>query len=230
MKFLPVAMIVAALGVAGPASAGPLEILFDNGRVTVRATDVTLRQILQEWARQGQTRIAGLEKLAGAPVTIELVDVPERQAIEILLRSVAGYMAAPRLAAAGSTQSSYDRLMILATSVAAPPPAGGPRPTAFAPPPQPQPFPDPIQLANGEDGPAEGAPPPPGAPVFGPPTDPNASPPVPMVPGGQVRPQMPGESGAVPGANEAAPPPQGPLTAPRPGILPVPQQPQQPRP
>ena len=228
MRLLRVAAILAALGVAGPASAGPLEILFDNGRVTVRATDVTLRQILQEWARQGQTRITGLEKLAGVPVTIELVDVPERQAIEILLRSVAGYMAAPRVAAAAATQSSYDRLMILATSVAAPAPVGGPRPAAFAPPPQPQPFPDPTQLANGDDGPAETTQPP-GAPVFGPPTDPAAGPPVPMAPGGQVRPPMPGESGSVPGANEAVAPPQGPLTAPRPGILPVPQ-PQPPRP
>jgi hypothetical protein len=229
MRLLQAAVIVAALGVASPASAGQLEILFDNGRVTVRATDVTLRQILQEWARQGQTRIAGLEKLAGAPVTIELVDLPERQAIEILLRSVAGYMAAPRLAASGPTQSSYDRLMILATSVAAPAPVGGPRSTAFAPPPQPQPFPDPIQLANGDDGPAEMTPPP-GAPAFGPPTDPAAGPAGPMMPGGQLRPQMPGDSGPVPGTNDAAAPPQGPLTAPRPGILPVPQQPQQPRP
>ena len=229
MRLLRIAVIAAALGVAGPASAGQLEILFDNGRVTVRATDVTLRQILQEWARQGQTRIAGLEKLAGVPVTLELVDVPERQAIEILLRSVAGYMAAPRLAAAGPAQSSYDRLMILATSVAAPAPVGGPRPAAFAPPPQPQPFPDPTQLANGDDGPAETVQPP-GAPVFGPPTDPGAGPAGPMMPGQQLRPQMPGESGPVPGTNDAAAPPQGPLTAPRPGILPVPQPPQQPRP
>jgi hypothetical protein len=225
MNLLRVAALAAALGVALPASAGPLEVLFADGRVTIRATDVPLRQILQEWGRLGQTRIVGLEKLAGPPVTIELVEVPEHQAMAILLRSVAGYVAAPRLAAGGPTVSSYDRLMILATSVAAPAPPPAQRATAFVPPPPPQPFQDPIQLANGDDGPGDAAPP--GAPVFGPPTDPTATPPTPMPPG-QVRPQMPGDVGPVPGASEE-PPPQGPLTTTRPGILPLPKPPQ-PRP
>jgi hypothetical protein len=228
MKLLRAAAIVSALGAAVPASAGPVEVVFANGRVTVRATDASLRQILQEWSQQGQTRIVGLEKVAGAPITLELVDVPEKQAIEILLRSVAGYMAAPRVVAGSPAVSGYDRLMILATSVAAPPPVGGPRPTAFAPPPpQAQPFPDPIQLANPDEGPGESVQPP-GAPMFGPPTDPAAGPAGPLVPGAQVRPQMPGEA-PPPGSTDQAAPPQGPLTAPRPGILPAPQQTPQPR-
>jgi hypothetical protein len=227
MQLLRIAAVVAALGVAGPAAAGPLEVVFDKGRVTIRATDVPLREILLEWSRLGQTRIVGLEKLSGPPMTIELVEVPEQQAMAILLRSVAGYVAAPRVAEA-ATLSSYDRLMILATSVAAPPPPAAQRATAFVQPPQPQPYPDPIQLANGEDGPAEAVQPP-GAPVFGPPTDPAGGPPGPGVPGGQVRPQMPGETGPVPGANDEEAPPEGPLTSPRPGILPAPKPPQ-PRP
>jgi hypothetical protein len=104
MKLVRLAVFVAAFGIAGPASAEPLSIAFDNGRVTLKATDVPLRQILQEWARLGQTRVVGLEKLAGAPVTIELTAVPERHALEVLLRSIAGYVAAPRLAAAAPGQ------------------------------------------------------------------------------------------------------------------------------
>ena len=43
-----------------------------NGRVTLVAKDVTVREILAEWARVGQTRIVNAEKLTGGPVTLEL--------------------------------------------------------------------------------------------------------------------------------------------------------------
>jgi hypothetical protein len=226
MNLARLAVFVAAIGIAGQASAEPLSIAFDNGRVTLKATDVPLRQILQEWARLGQTRVVGLEKLAGAPVTIELTAVPERHALEVLLRSIAGYVAAPRLAAAAPTASTFDRLLLLPTSVAAPAPArAAARPPAFAPPPpQPQAFPDPIQLANGESEPTEGQPA--NVPIFTPAPDA-------MAPGatgpGQLRPPPgPGDPNMTPGPVETPPQMQGPLTAPRPGILPA--QPPQPQP
>lgn len=224
MKLVRLAVFVAAFGIAGPASAEPLSIAFDNGRVTLKASDVPLRQILQEWARLGQTRVVGLEKLAGAPVTIELTAVPERHALEVLLRSIAGYVAAPRLAAAAPTASTFDRLLLLPTSVAAPAPArAAARPAAFAPPPQPQAFPDPIQLANGEPEPPE-AQQPGNVPIFTP--NPEAmAPPGP----GQLRPPPIPSDPALGGPTIEPAPPEGPLTAPRPGILPVPK-PQQPRP
>jgi hypothetical protein len=93
----------------------------DNGRVTVEATQATVRAILTEWAKQGGTKVVGVERVTGAPVTIKLVNVPEAQALESILRSVAGYMAAPRHAAA-TGPSVYDRIMIMATT-SAPPPA-----------------------------------------------------------------------------------------------------------
>jgi hypothetical protein len=228
MKLVRLAVFVAAFGIAGPVSAEPLSIAFDNGRVTLKATDVPLRQILLEWARLGQTRVVGLEKLAGAPVTIELTAVPERHALEVLLRSIAGYVAAPRLAAAAPTASTFDRLLLLPTSVAAPAPArAAARPAAFPPPPQPQAFPDPIQLANGEPEPPE-AQQPGNVPIFTP--NPEAMPPAgPMGPGQLRPPQGPGDPNLPPAAIENPQQLQGPLTAPRPGILPSPQ-PQQPRP
>ena len=229
MKLLRLTALVVAFGIAGQASADPLSLAFDNGRVTLRATNVPLRQILQEWSRLGQTRIVGLEKLAGAPVTVELTDVPEKQALEVLLRSIAGYVAAPRLAAAAPTASSYDRLLLLPTSVAAPAPArAAARPAAFAPPPpQPQAFPDPIQLANGEPEPPE-TPQPDNVPIFTPPPD-AVGPTGPMGPGQLRPPQVPGDPNLTPPVIENQQQEQGPLTSPRPGILPVPK-PQPPRP
>jgi hypothetical protein len=220
MKSLQAAIVVAALCVPLPAGAGELTLSFKDGRVTLKAVDTPLRQVLTEWARIGRTRIVGLEKLAGGPLTLELIDVPEKQALEILLRSVAGYLAAPRAMTPTSTMSHFDRLALLPTSVASAAPMAPPRPAVFTPA-APPPFPDPIQLAN-EESDENAPPPPPGTPVFNPNGDPALQPPV-------MRPQMPGE-GPNTTPVEGPPPttPPGPLITDRPGILPVPQTPQQP--
>jgi len=109
-----------------PASAQPsVKVSFqDNGRVTVEATQSTVRAILTEWAKNGGTKVVGVERVTGAPVTIKLVNVPEAQALESILRSVAGYMAAPRHALGGP--SVYDRIMIMAQTTAPPPAANRP--------------------------------------------------------------------------------------------------------
>jgi hypothetical protein len=231
MRILRAVVTVAVIGVAATAWAEPPVISFQDGRVTVRATGVPLRVILQEWARQGQTRVVGLEKVAGAPMTIELVDIPEKQALETLLRSIAGYVAAPRLVVTSSSISSYDRLLLLPTSVVSPSPAGGPRAGAFSPSPaQQRPvFPDPIQLANDDDGPADQTRL--NEQLFAPAPDDAVPAGAVPGPGGQLRPPpIPGDQAGTPAllepaSSEAA----GPLTSPRPGILPAPQ-PARPRP
>ena len=48
-----------------------------TGRSSLVAKDATVRQILAEWARVGQTRIVNGERIAGGPVTLELTNVPE---------------------------------------------------------------------------------------------------------------------------------------------------------
>ncbi len=72
------------------------------------------RAILAEWSKIGGTNIVNGERVTGAPLTLKLVDVPEAQALEIILRSVAGYMAAPRGQTPGA--SRYDRILVLPTS------------------------------------------------------------------------------------------------------------------
>jgi hypothetical protein len=123
--------VVALVAVATSAVAQPLSLQFREGRVSLNATNVPVRTILAEWARLGGTEVVGADKISGAPVTLQLEDLPEARALEIILRSVAGYMAAPRRAGT-SGASAYDRILVLATSSApaAPPPAaragGGP--------------------------------------------------------------------------------------------------------
>jgi hypothetical protein len=204
---------VATVGVASVAAAGELTVKIADGRATVIARDVPVRQILAEWARVGNTRVVGAEKMMGAPVSLELVDVPEKEALDILLRSAAGYMTAPRPASvAGASQ--YDRVIILATSkppaptASVPAPFNATRPAFNQLPPQPPPDDD-----NGEPG--DGPVPPPG--MQGP-----------VPPPGMPTPGMPFPPPGM--QNPNAVPNQQPVTAPRPGILPQPQQQQPPNP
>ncbi|MCA1583285.1 MAG: hypothetical protein LC791_00450, partial [Acidobacteria bacterium] len=90
-----------------------------------------------EWGKVGGTRVVNGDRVTGAPVTLKLENMPERQALEIILRSVAGYMAAPRSASAAPGASMYDRIMVLPTSTPPPPvAAAGNRntPPRFVPP------------------------------------------------------------------------------------------------
>jgi hypothetical protein len=107
-----------------------------GGLVSVDATNATLREILAEWARVGHTTIVNGEKVPSAPLTIQLVDVPEGRALDVLLRSVSGYVAAPRRTVDPSL-SRFDRILVMPASSAPKftgAPAGAPAPAPFQPP------------------------------------------------------------------------------------------------
>jgi len=114
---MKVVLIIAfALSVAASAGAQNLKIAFNQGHVSLDATAVPARTILAEWAKAGGTKITGADRMTGAPLTLKLVDVPEAQALDIILRSAAGYMAAPRILAATGSSSIYDRILVMATT------------------------------------------------------------------------------------------------------------------
>src|SRR5512142_2498287 len=103
-----------------------VQLSINDGRVSLVAKDATVRQILAEWSRVGQTRIVNAERVPGGPVTLELHDVPEAQALDTILRSVSGFMAAPR-AVPVANASRFDRIIVMPTSAA---PASAPARTA----------------------------------------------------------------------------------------------------
>ena len=96
-------------------AADDLELSFRDGRVTVIATDVPVRTILQEWSRVGDTEFVDADKLTGQPVRLQLVNVPEATALRVLLRQAAGYVAAPRDERAPDA-SRFDRVLVMAAS------------------------------------------------------------------------------------------------------------------
>jgi hypothetical protein len=202
------AALVGAVSV--PASAGELKLSMQNGRVTLIADNVPIRQILQEWARVGQTKVVNAEKVSGPNLTLQLIDTPERDALDIILRSVTGYIAAPRTTPMANA-AVYDRITIFMSTTR--PPAvvasAAPPPT-FQRPPQPQ----------GEEG---------DEPIgiqMPQPMTPNGA--MPMVSGQQPMP-MPAAPGMLMQGQQQLPvqqqlpsPMNAPITAPRPGALPQP--------
>ena len=137
---------------ARPAAAEVRVTIDPGGRVTVSASNATVGQILAEWARVGQTKIVNPERAGGGVLTIELTNVPEVEAIEIILRSAGGYVLAPRRAEMANA-SLYDRILILPqsspVSAARPAAATLPQPRPGVPTP-PRPFapPPPGQIAG----------------------------------------------------------------------------------
>jgi hypothetical protein len=134
---LPVAA-AALLGLASPARAD-VQLTIRDGVVSLNATNATVRQILEQWAKVGQTRIVNVERVSGAPLTLQLVDMPEERALDVIMRSVSGYLAAQRPTQAPNL-SRYDRILVLPTSSprnSPPPPPAAFQQPQFTPPPMP---------------------------------------------------------------------------------------------
>ena len=105
----------AAFLLAASTASAEVTVTMRDGLVTVVAKDATIRQIIAEWARVGQAKIVNAERIPGGPVTLELTNVPEAQALDTLLRSAAGYLAAPR-ATMVANLSRFDRIVVMPTS------------------------------------------------------------------------------------------------------------------
>jgi len=134
------------VALAGPASAGELKLSMQDGRVTIIADNVPLRQILQEWARVGQTQIVNVDKIANQTVTMQLVNASEKDALDVLLRSANGYIAAPRAVQAANA-ATFDRVTIFVSAKAAPAQSANATPPTFQRPPMPDDSDEPINVA-----------------------------------------------------------------------------------
>lgn len=218
---------------ASPASA-QVSLTIDDGYVTLSAKDATVRQILAEWGRVGKTRVINGDRITGAALTLQLIKVPEAEALEILLRSVSGYLAAPRAIELGNA-SRFDRILVMPTST--PPRAAASSPgnsAPVAPSFQPPQMPDDVDV---EDQVMQ--PPPGGVPSRGPifPQFPNTAGQPPVRPAGEApgspfptsAPPFPMPPGAMPGFTPPGGVPTGmPFGVSTPGMMVAP--PQQPPP
>ena len=246
-KALAFAAVSIAFSSSAFAQANQVNLTMRDGRVSLVAKDATLRQILAEWARVGQTKIVNGERVPGGPVTLQLTNVPEEQALDTILRPLTGYVAAPRQTIAPNL-SQFDRIVVVPTiasaaqpaaAAAGPPPPTYPQPgmpTPFMQPGQPQPIPgvtddqDDDRPANAPRGPVFNTFPPPQVVAPQPqayPTAPGMTPPAQtplMLPQPAVgNPNMGPQTAPYPGAPTATP------GVAQPGMVPQPQPPGQPK-
>ena len=90
-------MVMTQQPIAQPSSpARKLELSFSQGTVNLVAENVTVSDILAEWTKRGGTTFVNGEKVTGSTVNLQFQGETETHVIEALLRSVAGYIVAPR--------------------------------------------------------------------------------------------------------------------------------------
>src|SRR3954470_13527403 len=87
-------LMACALFDASTAAAQDFILHFRDGLVTLVAREVTVPTILNWWGRIGSATVVNGEKVEGPPIPLQLVDVPESEALAILLRNVGGYILA----------------------------------------------------------------------------------------------------------------------------------------
>lgn len=162
-----------------------VSITIHDGRVSISAKDATVRQILAEWARVGRTQIVNVERIAGAPITIELTNVPEQDALDLLMRSLSGYLVASRTPIV-SDASQFDKIIVMPTAAA-------PRPPVSSAAPSPAPFSQLNGIGPQPEDDGAGAPslPPALSPIFNNVPQPNPNGPQPNPNGPQVNPRRP---------------------------------------
>jgi hypothetical protein len=121
MMFMPktkafvVGILTLALSAAASSTASAdVQLTIKNGRVSLIAKDATLRQILAEWAKVGQTKIVNGDRVPGAPLTLQFTNMPEQQALETLLRGLSGYVAQAR-DTFDDNLSRFDRILVMPT-------------------------------------------------------------------------------------------------------------------
>ena len=111
-----IALTVFASLALGSTASADVQLSIRDGRVSIVAKDATAAQILAAWATIGQTKVVNAERLPGEPMTIVLENASEEHALDVVLRSVGGYIAAAR-AIPLVNASRFDRIIVMLASV-----------------------------------------------------------------------------------------------------------------
>jgi len=190
---IALALVVALGGLIVPARAQEvtptrvLELSFQpDGRVNLSARNVTMREILVEWARQCGCYVVNAEKLPGGSLAVPLLFQRESQerVLESLLRQAAGFVLTPQRLGSLS-RSDFETIYILASSNAVA--------NSFTPS---TPVSAPLPTAGSPDDEL-----PPVSPMM-PQGMPPTAVPLPGAPGGAPMPMAPGQQSPIPGTTQ----------------------------
>ena len=135
-------LVAASLPVAAQDPPAPparqLDLAFDpDGRVTLRAQNVAVRDVLAEWARQCGCFVINAQGLtARVELPMQFDHAPQAQVLDALLRQAAGYVLTPRRQGSAGP-SRYETIYVLATSTPSAAQTYVPPPPIFTPMPPP---------------------------------------------------------------------------------------------
>jgi len=96
-------------------AAAQVALTIADGQVTLVAENATVAQILDEWARVGETRFVNGDLVPGRRLTVRLDQVSENEALDVVLQSAAGFLGIAKRAPAPA-KSRFDRILILPTT------------------------------------------------------------------------------------------------------------------
>jgi hypothetical protein len=113
-KLLGLVLFTVATALAAAPARAQVVITMHDNRVSLVAKDATLEQILAEWTKVAQTKIVSSKRIPGGPITVQLTDVPEAEALDILLRDLSGYIAFLRTPPVAGL-SRFDRIIVMPT-------------------------------------------------------------------------------------------------------------------
>jgi hypothetical protein len=134
LKHLSVLLVVVLLTGRGAltAAAGqlaPPRVEFTGGTVTVLAQNARAADLLQEWSREGNVEVTGTDLLSERRVTLNLVGVPENEALEAVVGPGYSFMGAVKKTLASGT-SRFSRIVVKVAASVTPEPL----PSSSAPP------------------------------------------------------------------------------------------------
>jgi len=115
------AMAFAVIGAVGAPPTAPtaVQLSIHDGRVWLKTERATIADILAEWARVGRTQIINSEALPAIPMTVDLQDVTELEALGVITRATGGFMTVSRNGAdtdGAAALSQFSRVVILAAA------------------------------------------------------------------------------------------------------------------
>ena len=119
LTFWSLAFAIALCPAIAGAQTPRVSLVLDERGVTLDARDATLREVLSEWERVGGMKVLNAEVLGERRVTLQLNAVAEREALDIVLRDLAGYVLGLRAASANAL-SEFGTLVLAVAGGQAP--------------------------------------------------------------------------------------------------------------
>lgn len=118
MVAVPPALLAQSQEPAAASTERKLDLTFNDGKVTLIAKNVTLQEILAEWARKGSCPFNGADKIVGGKLPpLQYENQPELTVLQSLLRSVSAYIPSPRRVG-NPGASMFEAVQVLASSKA----------------------------------------------------------------------------------------------------------------